>query len=86
MNISDSIGRMNTGNEKQNLSNEYHMISAKYHRLKKLIDDAERTGTISTIKCPLSLYYMQLRSMADYIAVLEAMATIEGVDLSSWNE
>lgn len=86
MNISNSIGRMNIGDEKQNLANEYYMISAKYRKLKKWIDDVERTGITSTLKCPLSLYYMQLRSMVDYIATLEARAAIEGVDLSNWNE
>ena len=31
--------------------------------------------------CPRSTYNMQIRTMTDYIAVLEARAVMEGVDL-----
>lgn len=31
--------------------------------------------------CPRSTYNMQIKSMADYIAVLEARAVMEGIDL-----
>ena len=36
-----------------------------------------------TPTCPRSTYNMQIRAMADYIAVLEARAIMEGVDLSN---
>ena len=31
--------------------------------------------------CPRSTYNMQIKSMADYIAVLEARAVMEGINL-----
>ena len=33
--------------------------------------------------CPRSIYNMQIRAMTDYIAVLEARAVIEGVELKN---
>lgn len=31
--------------------------------------------------CPRSTYNMQIKAMTDYIAILEARAVIEGIDL-----
>ena len=35
-----------------------------------------------TPNCPRGLYDLQIRAMADYLAVLEARAAIEGITLS----
>lgn len=43
-------------------------------------------GTLSfKPTCPRSIYNMQIKAMTDYLAVLEARAVMEGIELSDVN-
>lgn len=60
---------------------EYQQLLIRYERLKKMLDDWDK-GELSFVPaCPRSTYNMQIKSMTDYIAVLEARAVMEGIDL-----
>ncbi len=53
-------------------------------RLKKLsaMADKYKDGTLEfTPTCPISTYDLQIKAMADYVAVLEARAVMENVEL-----
>lgn len=44
--------------------------------------DKHNNGTLEfKPTCPMSIYDIQLRAMRDYLTILEARATIEGVEL-----
>lgn len=82
MELRDTVEMMNSADYKERFKAEYHQASIRY---RKLLDMVEKmgAGTLDfTPTCPISTYHMQLGAMADYIAVLEARAVMEGVDLA----
>ena len=53
------------------------------NKLEDAIDDALDADSLEfEPTCPRSTYNMQIKAMTDYIAVLEARAVMEGVDLA----
>ena len=53
----------------------------RYKGLKSILTKWDE-GTLNfEPTCPRSTYNMQIKAMVDYIAVLEARAVMEGVDL-----
>lgn len=50
--------------------------------LKKMLEEWDDETLPYTPNCPRGLYDLQIRAMADYLAVLEARAAIEGITLS----
>lgn len=47
-----------------------------------MIEAWDSVGLDFTPTCPRSIYDLQLRAMKDYIAILEARASIEGITIS----
>lgn len=60
---------------------EYIQVSIRYGRLQNMVEEWDKGELPYTPICPRSTYDLQLRVMADYIAVLEARAVMEGIDL-----
>lgn len=48
-----------------------------------MLDNWDKNKLTFTPTCPRSTYDMQINSMTDYIAVLEARAVMEGIDLNN---
>ena len=60
---------------------EYQQLVIRYKGLKKMLDNWDR-GKLSFVPtCPRSTYNLQIKAMTDYIAILEARAVMEGIDL-----
>ena len=60
---------------------EYHQVVIRFKKLKDMLDKWDR-GTLEFLpRCPRGVYNIQIRAMADYIAILEARAAIEGIAL-----
>ena len=81
MELSDTVEMMNSEDYRERFRAEYCQIVIRYGKLKNMLDrwDDGKLNFVPT--CPRSTYNMQIRAMADYIAVLEARAVMEGVDL-----
>lgn len=61
---------------------EYKQLKIRYDGLINMIKNWENGTLPFTLTCPRSTYDLQLKAMADYLAVLEARAVMENVDLN----
>lgn len=79
--LKDTCDMMTSDDYKERFRAEYMQVVIRYGKLKNMLDrwDEGLLGFAPT--CPRSTYNMQIRAMADYIAVLEARSVMEGVDL-----
>lgn len=72
---------MNSADYKERFKAEYYQVAIRYKKLQNMLDDWDNGFLKFTPTCPRSTYNMQIKAMTDYIAVLEARAVMEGVDL-----
>ncbi len=81
MELKDTLQMMGSADYKERFRAEYYQIVIRYQKLKAMLErwDKDELGFKPT--CPRSTYNMQITAMTDYIAVLEARAVMEGVDL-----
>lgn len=79
--LKDTCDMMISDDYKERFRAEYMQVVIRYGKLKNMLDNWDKGELKFTPTCPRSTYNMQIRAMADYIAVLEARAVMEGVDL-----
>lgn len=79
--LNDTCEMMNSADYKERFRAEYMQLVIRYGKLKTMLDNWDSGNLNFTPTCPRSTYNIQIRAMADYIAVLEARAVMEGVDL-----
>ena len=60
---------------------EYWQAVNRYKSLRKLLYKWDNGDLNFSPTCPRSTYNMQMRAMTDYIAILEARAVMEGIEL-----
>lgn len=66
---------------KERFRAEYYQLETRYEKLKAMVEKWDKGELSFTTTCPRSTYDLQLRAMADYKAVLEMRAKVEGVEL-----
>ena len=82
MDLKDTISMMESTDYKERFKAEYEQLRIRFEKLNAMLDKWDAgTLTFNPI-CPRSTYNIQTRSMADYMAVLEERAVMEGVALS----
>ena len=81
MELSETVEMMNSSDYKERFRAEYLQNVIRYEKLKAMLDKWDREELNFTPTCPRSTYNMQIKAMTDYIAVLEARAAMEGVEL-----
>ncbi len=79
--LRDTIEMMNSEDYKERFRAEYYQVVIRYQKLKSMLDKWDNDQLEFTPTCPRSTYNMQITTMTDYIAVLEARAVMEGVEL-----
>jgi len=72
---------MNSADYKERFKAEYQQVVIRYQKLAAMLQKWDNGELNFTPTCPRSTYNMQVRAMTDYIAVLEARAVMEGVEL-----
>lgn len=81
MELKNTVEMMNSADYKERFKAEYYQVVIRFRKLKAMLDKWD-SGTLEfTPTCPRSTYNMQIKAMTDYIAVLEARAVMEGVEL-----
>ena len=81
MKLKDTAQMMNSADYKERFKAEYFQIVIRFRKLKAMLEKWDK-GELNFIPtCPRSTYNMQVAAMADYIAVLEARAVMEGIEL-----
>lgn len=79
--LRDTIEMMNSEDYKERFKAEYYQVVIRYQKLKSMLDKWDNDQLEFAPTCPRSTYNMQITAMTDYIAVLEARAAMEGVEL-----
>lgn len=73
---------MNSADYKDRFKAEYLQLVIRYRGLKAMLENWDKGELSFSPTCPRSTYNMQIASMTDYLAVLEARAVMENVDLN----
>lgn len=81
MELKETVEMMNSANYKERFKAEYQQVVIRYQKLAAMLEKWDSGELNFTPTCPRSTYNMQVRAMTDYIAVLEARAVMEGVEL-----
>ena len=81
MKLSETVEMMNSTDYKERFKAEYNQLVIRYKGLKAMLDKWDNGILEFTPTCPRSTYNMQIKAMTDYIAVLEARAVMENVEL-----
>lgn len=77
----DTAILMKSDDYKDRFIAEYQQLVIRYKGLKNMLNKWDRNELPFTPTCPRSTYNMQIKAMTDYIAVLEARAVMENIDL-----
>ena len=80
-NLKDTIEMMNSSDYKKRFKAEYQQVVIRYKKLAAMLEKWDKGELNFKPTCPRSTYNMQIKAMTDYIAVLEARAVMENVDL-----
>ena len=81
MKLSETVEMMNSADYKDRFKAEYNQLVIRYKGLKAMLDKWDNGTLQFKPTCPRSTYNMQIKAMTDYIAVLEARAVMEGIEL-----
>lgn len=81
MELKDTVEMMNSADYKERFKAEYQQVVIRYRKLAAMLEKRDKGELNFTPTCPRSTYNIQIKAMTDYIAVLEARAVMEGVDL-----
>lgn len=79
--LRDTIKMMNSEDYKERFKAEYYQVVIRYQKLKTMLVKWDKGELNFAPTCPRSTYNMQIKAMTDYIAVLEARAVMEGIEL-----
>ena len=81
MKLADTVEMMNSSDYKERFKAEYAQLAIRYYGLRNMLEKWDNETLEFKPTCPRSTYNLQIKAMTDYIAVLEARAVMENVDL-----
>lgn len=81
-----SASLMSSTDYKERFIAEYIQLRVRRDRLSRFLTNWDNGALTFEPTCPRSIYGIQLRSMDDYLAILEARMVIEGIDYSYRDE
>ena len=81
MKLSETVVGMNSADYKERFKAEYNQLAIRYYGLRGMLDKWDAGTLPFKPTCPRSTYNMQLAAMTDYLAVLEARAVMESIEL-----
>lgn len=81
MELRDTIEMMTSDDYKERFKAEYYQNVIRYQKLKAMLEKWDKGELNFNPTCPRSTYNIQIKAMTDYIAILEARAVMEGIEL-----
>lgn len=81
MELKDTATMMQSEDYKERFRAEYCQTVIRFDKLNQMLKKWDKDQLSFEPTCPRSTYNMQIRAMADYIAVLEARAVMENITL-----
>ena len=82
MELKNTVKMMNSSDYQERFKAEYWQNVIRYRRLEEMLAKWDKDELNFTPTCPRSVYNMQIKAMTEYIAVLEARAVMEGIELT----
>lgn len=79
--LSETLEMMVSEDYKKRFVAEYWQLVIRYEKLCQMLKDWDNDTLNFEPTCPRSTYNMQIKAMSDYIAVLEARAVMENIEL-----
>lgn len=79
MELADTAEMMMSEDYKEQFRAEYGQVAIRHQKLKAMLEKWDKGELNFTPTCPRSTYDLQIKAMADYIAVLEARAVMEDI-------
>lgn len=79
--LKETIEMMQSSDYKERFKAEYLQVRIRYQKLKSMLQKWDNGELNFKPTCPRSTYNIQIKAMEDYIAVLEARAVMECVDI-----
>ena len=86
MELKETVKMMESVDYKERFKAEYYQNVIRYQKLATMLEKWDKGELNFKPTCPRSTYNMQIKAMTDYIAVLEARAVMEGIDLEITEE
>jgi len=81
MELKETVEMMLSKDYKERFKAEYYQLKIRYDRLFEIFLKWSAGQLDFMPTCPKSTYSLQLKSMQDYMAILEARAKMEGIEL-----
>ena len=81
MKLTETVEMMNSSDYKERFKAEYAQLVIRYYGLRNMLEKWDNGTLEFKPTCPRSTYNLQIKAMTDYIAVLEARAVMENIDL-----
>lgn len=81
MKLADTVEMMNSSDYKERFKAEYAQLVIRFNGLNNILKKWDDGNLEFKPTCPRSTYDLQIDAMSKYIAVLEARAVIENVNL-----
>lgn len=79
MELADTAEMMMSEDYKERFRAAYGQVAIRHQKLKAMLEKWDKGELNFTPTCPRSTYDLQIKAMADYIAVLEARAVMEDI-------
>ena len=83
MKLANTVKMMNSADYKERFKAEYAQLVIRYNGLRNMLEKWDNGTLEFEPTCPRSTYNLRIKAMTDYIAVLEARAVIEDINLES---
>ena len=83
MKLNETVEMMNSADYKERFRAEYQQLAIRYNGLKVMLEKWDSGELTFSPTCPRSTYNMQITAITDYLAILEARAVMENIDLES---
>lgn len=81
MELNYTVEMMTSTDYKKRFKAEYYQLKIRYAKLVKMLEQWDNNQLSFKPTCPRSIFVLQTKAMLDYLAVLEARAKIEGIEL-----
>ena len=79
--LRDTAALMGSADYKERFAAEYYQLETRLEKLEAMCEKWDKGELDFNPKCPRSCYELQVKAMAEYKAMLEMRAKIEGVEL-----
>lgn len=81
MELKETVEMMLSKDYKERFKAEYYQLKIRYDKLLNIFVKYNSGQLDFMPTCPQSTYSLQLKSMQEYMAILEARAKMEGIEL-----